>query len=104
MPLNVKNLSQMFQKDVFSNKGVYCGKVVNLKLDLRKFRVSSILVEAAKGSYLAEMVGGKKGIIIPFRMIQSIGDIVIIKHISAPALGEEEEIMAETEKGLGALP
>jgi len=91
MPINVKNLSEMFGKDVFTTKGVYCGKVGDVKVNLNKFRVRSLVIEAARGSYLSEIVGGKKGIIVPYQMVQSVGDIVIIKHITAPAVKENEE-------------
>ncbi|MCD6477838.1 MAG: PRC-barrel domain-containing protein [Candidatus Aenigmarchaeota archaeon] len=95
MPINVKNLSEMFGKDVFTTKGVYCGKVGDVKVDLTKFRVRSLVIEAARGSYLAEIVGGKRGVIIPYQMVQSVGDIVIVKHINPPAVKESEE---ETEE------
>ena len=104
MPINMKNISEMFEKDVFTNKGIYCGKVTNIKLDLKKFKISSILIEAAKGSYLANMVGSKKGIIVPFRMVQSVGDIVIIKHISAPVFEEEGEMVVESKEEGVSVP
>ena len=30
------------------------------------------------------MIGGKKGLIIPYQYVDNIGDVVIIKHITAP--------------------
>lgn len=81
--MNVKDFSEMVKKDVFTDKGVYCGKVSDVGLDMTKFRVRSLVVDAVRGSFLAEMVGDKKGVVIPFSIVDSIGDIVIIKHISA---------------------
>ncbi|HDI02848.1 MAG TPA: hypothetical protein ENF95_01795 [Candidatus Aenigmarchaeota archaeon] len=95
MPVNVKNLSEMFGKDVFTTKGTYCGKVSDVRVNLTKFRVRSLVIEAARGSYLAEVVGGKRGIIIPYQMVQAVDDIVIIKHINPPAIKEPEEIAEE---------
>lgn len=95
MPINVKNLSEMFGKDVFTTKGTYCGKVSDVRVNLTKFRVRSLVIEAARGSYLAEVVGGKRGIIIPYQMVQAVDDIVIIKHINPPAIKEPEEIAEE---------
>ena len=45
---------------------------------------------AFAGSFLADLVGDKKGVIVPYSMVQSIGDVVIIKHIQ-PASAEQEE-------------
>ncbi len=91
MAITVKNLSEMFGKDVFTNKGIYCGKVADIDIDLTKFRVRRLIIEAARSSFLASMVGGKKGVIIPYQMVDNVGDIVIIKHIVAPSLPEEKE-------------
>jgi len=89
MPITVKDIQDMFGKDVFTGKGFYCGKVSDLELDLSRFKIRSIVIEAARGTFLGKMVKGKKGIIIPFPMVQSIGDIVLIKHIAGPAPEEE---------------
>ncbi len=91
MAVNVKSLSDMTRKDVFTSKGAYCGKVVDMGIDLEKFRVKSLVVDAISGSHLATIVGEKKGVIVPFNMVQSIGDIVIIKHISPTTMEEDTE-------------
>ncbi len=96
MAINVQSLSDMIEKDVFTSKGVYSGRVADITLDLERFRIRSLVVDAVKGSFLSKFVGNKKGVIIPFQMIQSIGDVVIIKHVS-PVIAEGEEMpeMAE---------
>ncbi|MBI5871776.1 PRC-barrel domain-containing protein [archaeon] len=89
MPITVKDVADMFSKDVFTNKGFYCGKVSDMEFDLSRYKIRSIVIEAAKGSLIGQMVGGKKGVIIPYPMVQAVGDIVIIKHISGTTLPEE---------------
>lgn len=91
MPINVKNLSEIYGKDVFTDKGIFCGTVEDVKVNFHKFRVKSLLITATKG-YLSEVVGRKKGVVIPYPMVQSIGDVVIIKHIVPTAIkGIEKE-------------
>lgn len=90
MPITVKEVSEVFGKDVFTDKGYYCGKVNDVELDLSRFKVRSLVIAAARGSFLGNMVGGKKGVIVPFPMVQSVGDVVLIKHITTP-LPEEGE-------------
>lgn len=89
MPISVKDVSDMFAKDVFTNKGFYCGKVSDMEFDLSRYKVRSIVIEAAKNSLLGKMVAGKKGVVVPYGMVQSVGDVVIIKHISEAAFPEE---------------
>ena len=90
MPVSVKSFSDITRKDVFTSKGSYCGKVVDIGLDLDKYRVKSVVIDAVRGSHLASMVGDKKGVIVPFAMVQSVGDVVIIKHISATSVEEDQ--------------
>ncbi|HIQ49904.1 MAG TPA: hypothetical protein EYH56_01775 [Nanoarchaeota archaeon] len=99
MAITIKEFSEMFGKDVFTDKGMFCGKVADLQVDLRKFRVRAIVIEATRGSYLSELVGGKRGIILPYQFVQSIGDIVIIRHFSPTSIEsrkEPEEVEKET--------
>ncbi|NOZ81753.1 MAG: photosystem reaction center subunit H [Candidatus Micrarchaeota archaeon] len=88
--VTVKDMSEMFGKDVFTDRGVYCGKVYDVKIDLSKFRVKSLVIEA-RGPFLANIVAGKKGVVVPYHMVNSIGDVVIIKHINISAQGPQEE-------------
>lgn len=94
MAINVRSFSDMTKKEVFTNRGSYCGKVTDIGMDLEKFRVKSLVVDAVKGSFLASLVGDKKGVVVPYAMVQSVGDIVIIKHITPTAVEEEPEAPA----------
>ncbi|MCK5593991.1 MAG: PRC-barrel domain-containing protein [Candidatus Aenigmarchaeota archaeon] len=81
MVVNEKEINTIVGLDAFTDKGFYCGKVSDVELDLSKFRVRTIVIDAAKGSYLASVVGSKKGVKVPFQMVHAVNDIVIIKHI-----------------------
>ncbi len=96
MPINVKDVSEVFGKDVFTDRGAYCGKISDLEFDITKFKIRAIVIEAVRGSYLANVVGGKRGVIVPFPMVQAVGDVVIIKHITAPAAEMTGEAPSET--------
>ena len=90
MPITVKNISDVFSKDVFTNRGVFCGVVSDIDINLSKFRINSLVVETSKGSFLSDMIGGKKGVIIPYQLVINVGDVVIIKHITPSAMPETE--------------
>lgn len=85
MGIKVASVSKTWQKDVFTDKGLYAGRVEDVECDLKRFKLRSLVIRAEKGSYMANMLGSKKGLIIPFPMVQAIGDIIIIRHISGPA-------------------
>ena len=96
MAINVRSFSEMSKKDVFTNKGLYCGRITDLGLDIEKFRVKSIIIDAVRGSFLASIVGDKKGVVVPFQMVQAIGDIVIMRHISPAAMDVTQQKEEET--------
>ena len=97
MAIKVASVSQTWQKDVFTDKGLYCGKIEDVECDLNRFKLRSLIVKSIKGSYLSKMLGDKRGVIIPFPMVEAIGDIVIIKHISTP-MSEEPAMSSATEE------
>jgi len=99
MAITVKNISDVFNKDVFTNRGVFCGRVSDIDINLGKFRINSLVVETGKGSFLSDMIGGKRGVIIPYTLVVNIGDVVIIKHIS-PTVPPETEPSAENPEAL----
>lgn len=92
------DLESLIGKDIFTNKGFYCGKIKDVELDLPRFRVRAIVADAAKGSYLAEKVGGRKNVVIPYSMVNSIADVVIIKHFSAVEGEEKKERYYQKER------
>jgi sporulation protein YlmC with PRC-barrel domain len=97
MGIKIASVSETWQKDVFTDRGLYCGKVEDVECDLKRFKLRSLVIRAQKGSYMGKMLGSKRGLIIPFPMVHAIGDIIIIRHISAPAIDNDmnEEKPAE---------
>ncbi len=96
MGIQLASVSETYTKDVFTDRGMYCGKIEDIECDLKRFKVRSLVIRAVKGSYFSNMLGTKKGLIVPFTMVESVGDIIIIKHLSAPM----EE--ADMEKAMAA--
>ena len=80
MAVQISSVSDTFAKDVFTDRGMYCGKVEDVECDLKRFKLRSLVVRAVKGSYLGSMLGDKRGLIIPFPMVQAIGDVVVINR------------------------
>ncbi len=92
MAIKVASVSETWTRDVFTDRGIYCGKIEDVECDLKRFKLRSLVVRAMKGSYLSNMLGDKKGVIIPFPMVEAIGDIVIIKHITSPESETTEDV------------
>ena len=94
MAVTIRRITDFFEREVFTTKGQYCGRVKDVEIDLAKGRVRAIVVEAAKGTLLEAMLGGKKSIVVPYSLLSSFGDIVLIKFEITElkrALPEEEK-------------
>ena len=100
MGIQLASVSETYSKDVFTNKGMYCGKVEDVECDLKRFKLRSLVIRALKGSYFSNMLGSKKGLIVPFPMVEAIGDVIIIKHLSAPV--DDSSLMEKTDAGVQA--
>jgi len=88
MSQNILDFSDITNKDVFTRKGAYCGKMKDIELNLGKFAVRAVVVGAEKGSYLAQKVGGSRNVVIPYRMVESVDDIVVIKDFKTDDVSE----------------
>lgn len=88
MAENITDFSEVEDKDVFTRKGSYCGKMKDIEINLGKFAVRAIVVAAKEGSYLAQKVGGTRNVVIPYRMVESIDDIVIMKDFKTDSVEE----------------
>lgn len=91
MSQNMLDFSDIQTKDVFTRKGSYCGKLKDIELNLGRFSVRAVVVGAEKGSYLAEKVGGTKNVVIPYRMVESVDDIIVIKDFQTSDVSDGEE-------------
>lgn len=92
MAVNVRSFSDVVGKDVFTLDGKYCGKVKDFKIDLLKFRVTSLVVEAFRGTFLSDILGGeKKGVIVPYSSVEAVEDIVLIRNIFKGVSEEKTE-------------
>ncbi|MEM4959705.1 MAG: PRC-barrel domain-containing protein [Candidatus Aenigmatarchaeota archaeon] len=96
MAITIKNIVELYDRDVFTTKGQYAGRVKDVEIDLSRGRVRALAVEVAKGSFLEAILGGKKTLIVPYSLISSIGDIVLIKYDFSEL--QKEQVTQETKE------
>ena len=80
--------------EVFTPWGVKIGDVTNLEIDSESMEIENIFIEETNDRLVAD----GESILIPFRWVQAVGDIVILKHFpndlpirSSDDLGSFEE-------------
>lgn len=91
MTENITDFSEITDKDVFTKEGSYCGTLKDIEINMGKFGVRAVVVGAKKGSYLAQKVGGAKNVVIPYHMVESMDDIVLIKDFQTSDAQQQQE-------------
>ncbi len=90
-------LSSLYGLGLYTDRGIYVGKIEDVSVDIKEKRISGLAVKNVNPN--AFNVGKKKGVIVPYRWVTAIGDIVLIKHVRRRALEREAEEEEEGEKG-----
>jgi len=88
-------LSSLYGQDIYTDRGVYVGKIEDVNVDIKGRRISGLAVTNINPN--AFDVGNKKGVIIPYRWVIAIGDIVLIKHVKRKSRREKSENKEEGE-------
>jgi sporulation protein YlmC with PRC-barrel domain len=79
MGLNMNaEITSLLDQEVYTQKGVFVGRVDDAVLDADKGVISGL----ALGDVNKDLFDQRgKGIIIPYRWVTAVGDIIIIKHL-----------------------
>ncbi len=85
--LRMKYLSDVYDMPVYTEEGDYFGRVEEVLIT--PGRIQSWMVKATRGSYIQRVLG-VKGVIIPHKLVISVGDVMIISRNADPARPQEE--------------
>ncbi len=72
----MEEASELIGLQVYTPTGVFLGNVNNLVIDLENKRVDGLFVSETNPL----LVEDSKAVNVPFRWIQSIGDIILLKY------------------------
>src|SRR3989304_4574874 len=72
----LEELSELIGLQVYTNNGVFLGNVNNLVLDIEHGNVEGIFVQETNPL----RVEGSMAVSVPFRWIQSVGDVVLLRY------------------------
>jgi sporulation protein YlmC with PRC-barrel domain len=85
--MNVE-ITSLLDQDVYTQKGVFVGRVDDAVLDPENGVVSGL----ALGDVNKELFDLKgKGIVIPYRWVTAVGDIIIIRNLTRNAKAKHKD-------------
>lgn len=72
----LEEASEFIGLQVYTPKGIFLGNVNNLVIDLEKKKIDGLFV----GETNPLLVEDSKSVNVPFRWIQAVGDIILLKY------------------------
>lgn len=85
--LKMKRVTDTYNMKVFTDAGDYFGSVEEVIVTDTK--VFGWKVSADKNSFLRQVLGSAKGVIVPHQLVKDIGDIMIINKSAVPNYSAE---------------
>jgi sporulation protein YlmC with PRC-barrel domain len=85
----ITQITELFGLSVYTDKAVLVGDVEDVVIDVDAKKIDSLAIGNLNPDFAD--IKGFKGIKVPFRIIKSIGDIIVIRHL-ARSLRTEKEV------------
>ena len=90
----LEEVTSLLGLQIYTHFGVFVGMVNNIIVDVKKHRAESIFVEETNPA----LVEASRSITIPYRWVQNVGDIIILKHFPEHVeLTDEQRRLMEQE-------
>ena len=87
--LKMKKVSDAYDLKVFTDSGDYFGDIEDSIVAGNK--ISGWKIKATKNSFLSQVLGSAKGVIVPHQLVRAVGDILIISRSAVPSGPTSEE-------------
>ncbi|WP_435099149.1 PRC-barrel domain-containing protein [Halorubrum sp. N11] len=76
-----EELTSLVGREVYSNNGVFVGEIEDVRLDLDAQAVTGLALAQLNHELFASRVEGNTGVILPYRWVRAVGDVVLINDI-----------------------
>lgn len=73
-----REITALIDHDVYSASGTFIGRVDDLKLDLDAEMVTGLALGEVNRMLFEEYISEGQGVIVPYRWVRSVGDVVIV--------------------------
>ncbi|RLM59578.1 photosystem reaction center subunit H [Halobellus sp. Atlit-31R] len=78
-----QKITTLVGREVYSNEGVFVGEVADIRLDLTERQaVTGLALTQLNDELFSEIVDGRKGVILPYRWVRAVGDVVLVNDVT----------------------
>lgn len=96
MSTTPEEITTLVGREVYSNNGVFVGEVEDVQLNLDDETVTALAVAELNPELFADHAGSARGVLIPYRWVRSVGDVILINDIVERLTDTDEGAEGET--------
>lgn len=91
-----QEITSLVGREVYSNNGVFVGEIEDLRLNLGEQAVTGLALGGLNPELFGKEAHGSHGVILPYRWVRSVGDVVLVNDVVERVrdADEEEEVVA----------
>lgn len=93
-----EEITTLVGREVYSNNGVFVGEVEDVQLNLDDEAVTALAVAELNPELFEDLAGSARGVLIPYRWVRSVGDVIlindIVERLKEPTEGREGQTAA----------
>jgi len=86
-----QEITALVGREVYTNNGVFVGEVEDLQIDMNRRQVTGLALGRINGDLFAGRVERGQGVLVPYRIVRAVGDIIIVADVLERLPEEEEE-------------
>lgn len=86
-----QEITSLVGREVYSNNGVFVGEIEDICLDLQAEMVTGLALGDVNRELFDARVSKSEGVIVPYRWVRSVGDVVLISDIAERLREPENE-------------
>ena len=91
-----QEITSLVGREVYSNNGVFVGEVEDVRLDLDAESVTGLALTQLNRDLFKSHADGARGVIIPYRWVRSVGDVILvndtIEHLRDPEEDDQRAV------------
>ena len=92
-----QEITTLVGREVYTNNGVFIGQVEDIRLDLDSEEVTGLALHDLNRELFGTETASARGVIVPYRWVQAVGDVIIVNDIVERIQREKEERDGEDE-------
>jgi sporulation protein YlmC with PRC-barrel domain len=86
-----QEITTLVGREVYSNNGVFVGEVEDVRLDLDQEVVTGLALAELNTELFRGRIEPGKGVIIPYRWVRAVGDVILINDVIERLKQPEDE-------------